>query len=346
MWLNAAKSVAQPHDKGVCMRHNATFVGVGLALLCSVAVFAQGAANQPYVAPAFDTYTPNIPGVVTGGTRVELITDQLNGTEGPVALPDGTLVFTEGGARRLTRIDKDGKLSTFLDNIQSGGLGFDQKGRMIANDNTQGKQGIYIVHPRGAETTLVDRKTQGFMGANDLVVDKKGGVYFTQPEQANVGYILPDRKGMKIVAENVTRPNGITLSPDEKILYVNDSRGEHLLAYDVQADGSVTNRRNFAKYDQINTSSAGGDVGPGLRYRVTSCADGLAVDKEGRVYNAGCNGIQVYSPQGRHLGTIPTARVVQNLAFAGQDKKTLYLVGRSAAWKIQMLSEGFKGRAK
>jgi gluconolactonase len=335
------------------MRHHATLVGVGLTLLCSVAVFAQGggaaqqgAANQPYVPPAFDTYTPNIPGVVTGGTRVELITDQLNGTEGPVTLTDGTLVFTEGGARRLTRIDKDGKLSTFLDNIQSGGLGFDPKGRMVANDNTQGKQGIYIVYPKGAETTLVDRKTQGFMGANDLVVDKKGGVYFTQPEQANVGYILPDGKGMKIVAENVTRPNGITLSPDEKILYVNDSRGEYLLAYDVQPDGSITNRRNFARYDQINTSAAGGDVGPGLRYRVTSCADGLVVDKEGRVYNAGCNGIQVYSPEGRHLGTIPTSRQVQNLAFAGPDKKTLYLVGRNAAWKIQTLTQGYQGRAK
>jgi gluconolactonase len=329
------------------MRHNATLVGVGLALLCSVAVFAQGAANQPYVPPAWDTYTPNIPGVVSAGTRVELITDQLKGTEGPVALPDGTLVFTEGGARRLTRIDKDGKLSTFHDNIQSGAIGFDQKGRMIANDNTPGKQGIYVVQPKGAEATLVDRKTQGFMQSNDLVVDKKGGVYFTQPEQANVGYILPDGKGMKIVAENITRPNGITMSPDEKILYVNDSRGEYLLAYDVQADGSVTNRRNFAKYDQINTSAGeGGDVGPGLRYKFTSCADGLAVDKEGRVFNAGCNGIQVYSPQGRHLGTIPTARQVQNLAFAGPDKKTLYLVGRSAAWKIQTLTQGYQGRAK
>jgi gluconolactonase len=328
------------------MRHRTIFLGAGLTWLCSVAAFGQGAAGQPYVPPAWDTYTPNIPGVVNGGTRVELIVDRLNGTEGPVAMPDGTLVFTEGGARRLTRIDKDGKLSTFLEGIQSGGLGFDPKGRLIANDNTPGKQGIYIVYPKGAETTLVDRKTQGFMGANDLVVDTKGGVYFTQPEQANVGYILPDGTSMKIVAENITRPNGITLSPDEKTLYVNDSRGEHLLAYDVQPDGSVTNRRNFARYHQINTSAAGGDVGPGLRYPVTSCADGLAVDKEGRVYNAGCNGIQVYSPKGQHLGTIPTARQVQNLAFAGADKKTLYLVGRNAAWKIQTLTQGHQGRAK
>jgi gluconolactonase len=193
---------------------------------------------------------------------------------------------------------------------------------------------------------LVDRKTPGFVQSNDIVVDKKGGVYFTQPEQANVGYIRPDGSGMKIVAENITRPNGITMSADEKILYVNDSRGEYLLAYDVQPDGSVTNRRNFTKYDQINASAAGGDVGPALRYKVTSCADGLAIDKEGRVYNAGCNGIQVYSPQGKHLGTIPTARQVQNLAFAGPDKKSLYLVGRGAAWKIETLTQGYMGRAK
>jgi gluconolactonase len=336
------------------MRQNATLLGIGLAVLWSVAVLAQGAPIQPaqgavnpaYVPPAWDTYTPSISGVVTGGTKVELITDQLNGTEGPVALPDGTLLFTQGGARQLTRIDKNGKLSTFLENIQSGGLGFDAKGRLIANDNTPGKQGIYIVYPKGAEKTLIDRKTQGFDQSNDIVVDKKGGVYFTQPEQANVGYISPDGNGMKIVAENITRPNGITMSADEKILYVNDSRGEYLLAYDVQPDGSVTNRRNFAKYHQINTSAAGGDVGPGLRYKVTSCADGMAIDKEGRVYNAGCNGIQVYSPQGKHLGTIPTARQIQNLAFAGPDKKTLYLVGRGAAWKIETLTQGYAGRAK
>lgn len=330
------------------MRPHLAFAAAAAVLLSHHPAFAQAAATPPapYVPPAFDTYTPNIPGVVTGGTRVELITDVLKGTEGPVALPDGTVAFTEGGARRLTRIDSKGALSTYVDNLQSGGLGFDQQGRLIANDNTQGKQGIYIVAPKGAEKALVDRKTPGFMGANDLVVDRKGGVYFTQPDQANVGYILPGGAGMKIVAEAITRPNGITLSPDDKTLYVNDSRGEYLLAYDVGPDGSVSNRRNFARYAQLNPFSEFGDTGPGLRYTVTSCADGLAVDEAGRVYNSGCNGIQVFSPQGRHLGTIPTSRVPQNLAFAGPDKKTLYIVGRGAAWKIQMQAQGYKGRAK
>src|SRR4029453_10663854 len=104
-------------------------------------------------------------------------TDQLNGTDGPAPVPDGR-------SRRLSRFDRDGKRSTFLENIQSGGLGFDPKGQLIANDNTPGKQGIYIVYPKGAEKTLVDQKTRGFMQSNDIVVDKKGGVYFTQPEQA------------------------------------------------------------------------------------------------------------------------------------------------------------------
>jgi len=328
------------------MRKEAALTVLGVAFLCSVAILAQGRGTPPYVPPGFDTYTPNIPGVVAAGTRVQLITDKLNGTEGPVGLPDGTIVFTEGGAKRLTRIDKDGNLSTFVDDIQSSGLGFDQKGRLIANNGAEGKQGIYVVYPKGAETTLVDRKTAGFEGANDLVIDKKGGVYFTQPGPGNVGYILPDGRGMKIVADKITRANGIMLSPDEKILYVNDSRGAYMLAYDVQPDGSVTNRRDFAKYDQLNPYSEFGDTGPGLQFSLTSCADGLVVDSEGRLYNSGCNGIQVYSPQGKHLGTIPTGRVINNLTFAGPDKKTLYLVGRGAAWKIQMLSQGYKGRAR
>ena len=79
---------------------------------------------------------------------------------------------------------------------------------------------------------------------------------------------------------------------------------------------------------------------------VASGADGLAVDNDGRVYAATTAGVQVFSPQGQHLGTIPLSRSPQNLAFAGADKKTLYVVGRGAAFKVPMLSQGFTGRAK
>jgi gluconolactonase len=126
--------------------------------------------------------------------------------------------------------------------------------------------------------------------------------------------------------------HGIQLSPDEKTLYSADSGGEHLIAFDVQPDGKLTNRRNFGKYMGLKSPE--------------SHADGIAVDSQGRVYVGIEPGVQVFSPKGDSLGLIPTSQRPQNLAFAGPDKKTLYLTGRSALFSVQMLSQGYSGRAK
>ena len=150
-----------------------------------------------------------------------------------------------------------------------------------------------------------------------------------------VYYIPPGGRAVK-AAEGIDNPNGILLSRDEKTLFINNTRGEYLLAYDVQADGKLANRRNFGRYEGVTKAATG----------VTSGADGLAIDNEGRVYAATSAGVQVFSPEGKHLGTIPVSRSPQNIAFAGPDKKTLYIVGRGAAWKVQMLTPGFLGRAK
>jgi gluconolactonase len=139
------------------------------------------------------------------------------------------------------------------------------------------------------------------------------------------------------VADGIARPNGIMLSRDEKVLYVNDTNGEHIVAFDVQADGSVINRRNFARYQGGSKNAAG---------VFTSGADGLAVDADGRVYAATAAGVEVFDVKGTHLGTIPVSRAPQNIAFAGKDKKTLYIVGRGSAFKVDLLAPGFKGRAK
>lgn len=322
------------------MRRNARFMVVTLALLCCVTVFGQGrGAQPPPEPPAIDTVAPNIPGVVAGGTKVQAIRDGFNGTEGPITLPDGSLIFTETAAKRLTKIDKDNHISTFLENVTSSGLGFDQKGRLIAVNGAAGHEGISVVYPKGAEAVLADRTSApGLNRANDLVVDRKGGVYYTDPDPQTVTYISPSGKIVK-VAEGITRPNGIMLSSDDKILYVNDIRGEYLLAYDVQPDGTLKNRRNFAKYEKTDPLTEG-------PFKLTSGADGLAIDSEGRIYIAGLDGVWVYSAKGEYLGTIPVSRKPQNLAFAGPDKKTLYIVGRGAAYKVQMLAQGFKGRAK
>lgn len=321
-------------------------VGAGCLLLTMGQIRGQGQAPAA-VPPATDTVAPNISGVVAGGTKVQVIGEGFEGTEGPIGMPDGSLIFTETAANRITRIDGDGKTSTFLEN-QNGpnGLAFDPQGRLYSVQTV--KMQVGIIYPPGSEKVLSD----GYEGTvyarpNDLTVDKKGGVYFSDaglnlnqnppppPMPLAVYYITPAGNTMR-VSEDATRPNGVLLSRDERILYVNDTNGEYLLAFDVQEDGTLRNRRNFAKYEGVTRTPQ----------RITSGADGMAIDSQGRVYACTQIGIQVFSPQGQHLGTIPVSRPPQNIAFAGPDKKTLYVVGRGAAYKIQMLSQGFLGRAK
>jgi gluconolactonase len=311
-------------------------VVVVMTALCASQVVAQGGrqggAPPP---PATDTEAPAIPGVVAAGTKVTVIKEGFQGTEGPITLPDGSLIFTETAASRITKIDKDNNVSTFLENSNgSNGLAFDSRGRLISVQTTTGQARIGVIYPKGSEATLTE-VPEG--RPNDLVVDKNGGVYFTVPgaDPPFVSYIAPNGTKSK-VAEGIENPNGIQLSRDEKTLYINNTRGEYLLAFDIRPDGTLANRRNFAKYEGVTKNETG----------VASGADGLAVDNDGRVYAATSAGVQVFSPEGKHLGTIPVSRSPQNLAFAGPDKKTLYLVGRGAAYKVQLLAQGFKGRAK
>jgi len=150
-----------------------------------------------------------------------------------------------------------------------------------------------------------------------------------------VYHITPGGELQRIAAD-IERPNGIQLSPDEKVLYVANTNGEHVLAYDIHADGSVGARRNFAQLQGIKQTETG----------ISSGADGLAVDANGRLYVASNIGIQVFNSKGEALGVIALPKQPQNLAFAGPDKRTLYVVGRGAAYKIPLLAAGYGGRAK
>jgi gluconolactonase len=139
------------------------------------------------------------------------------------------------------------------------------------------------------------------------------------------------------IAKDIERPNGIQLSPDEKALYVANTAGEYVFAYDVAEDGSISGKRNFAKLEGYRKTDNGS---------FSSGADGLAIDAKGRLYVASTSGIQVFSTAGEALGIIPLPKAPQNLAFAGKDKNTLYVVGRGAAYRIAVLTPGFAGRAK
>ena len=315
-----------------------------LFVLQSAPVFAQ--AGQPPPPTPTETTTPDIPGVVAAGTKVQLVAQGLRGTEGPIAAPDGSLLFTEQTASVITKVDAQGNRTSFLEKTNgANGVTFDSKGRLIATQPATKE--IAILTP--TRTVLASAfEGQPLTGPNDLIVDKKGGVYFTDPgpnpgpgvkvpRPPAVFYIRPDGKVIKI-ADGIARPNGVILSPDEKTLYVADTLGEAVIAFDVQPDGGVSNRRDFVKLAGVTKT----DIG------VRSGADGLAVDDSGRLFVATQVGVQVFSPQGRALGTIPIGVTggPQNLAFAGPDKKTLYVVGRGAMWKIATQTQGPKGRAK
>jgi len=321
------------------MARSVAFVLI-IAALVSATLSSQGQTAYPRLpAPPVksppDTTAPDIPGVVRGGTKVQLVRDLFHSTEGPIAMPDGSLLFTEqdAGDGRLVRIDKDDTISTFVDSTnRTIGLAYDPKGRLIGTQSNIPRVGVLAP----TRMTLAEEfEGVPLVAPNDLVADKKGGIYFTDPLGSRfrpipVGrtkpllfYIRPDGKLMK-ASEEVERPNGITLSPDEKILYA--ANGPTIAAFDVQPDGTLRNFRTFA-------TLVGGN------------ADSMCVDAAGRLYVA-AGGVQVFNPQGQHLGTIPTPLSPQAPAFAGADKKTLYVVGSGAVYKIAMIAQGVQGRAK
>ena len=322
----------------------ATVIGVSVVVL-STTLSSQGRGDeQPYprlpAAPVKsppDTIAPDIPGVVRGGTKVQLIRDLFHSTEGPIAMPDGSVLFTEqdAGDGQLVKIDKDDKVSVFLtDTNRTIGLAYDTKGRLI---------GVQSKIPRVAvlaptRMTLVEQVNGlPLVAPNDLVADKKGGIYFSDPLNSRfrptpasrtkqwIVYVRPDGKAMP-VSEDVERPNGVALSPDGSVFYASD--GPAIDALDVQPDGTLRNFRKFA-------TLKGGN------------ADSMSVDNDGRLYvGTGMAGVQVFSAKGEHLGTIPTPLGAQATAFAGPDKKTLYIVGGGAVWKVAMIAQGIQGRAK
>jgi gluconolactonase len=295
-----------------------------------------------------DTTAPNIPGVVAAGTKIQLIAKGLQGTEGPVAAPDGTLLFTEQNANRISKIDANGRVTPFLSNTNGTiGLAFDSHGRLIAAQTINPQ--IAVLLP--SRDVLADSfDGMPLLRPNDLTVDRRGGIYFsdpgptpmpgetrTLPRKPFVLYIRPEGDVVK-AAEDIERPNGVVLSTEEKILYVANTLGDAVLAFDVEPDGTLRHRRDFAKLDGVVKTDTGVRCG----------ADGMTIDSAGRLYVATRIGVQVFSPQGARLGTMPIGVPdgPQNLAFAGPDRKTLFILGRNAVWKIAMLSQGVKGRYK
>jgi gluconolactonase len=301
-----------------------------------------------------DVTVTAIPGVVAAGAKWTVAWQGTDNADGIVGTADGGLLFAQEQPNRVRKLDVNDAVSTFVEDTHgTGSLSLDAEGRLYAAQRTctdPGRNGAPCTEPTAIAIIfpLKDRKTlatgidgKGLGRINDLIVDRRGGVYFTS---GGAFYMNPQGK-VTTVGENL-RTNGIILSRDEKTLFI--TNGATIAALDVMPDGTTGNQREFGKLE------AGGS------------GDGLAIDADGRLYVTSNPGVQVLGADGKYLGLIPTPRGVISVAFAGRDKKTLYVVGSGALnadgteaitpqgvrnnaktiFRIPVLARGFAGRAK
>ena len=241
---------------------------------------------------------------------VEKIADGFRFTEGPAWSRDGFLVFSDIPANRLLKFVPGAGVTVYRE--------------------ASGERRVVRMAKDGAATVLAERfEGKRLNSPNDLVVRRDGHVYFTDPafgrrferdlDFHGVYHIAPDGR-IEAIARPATRPNGIALSPDGRILYVADSDARLIRAYDLDAAGSAANER-------IVVSA------------IEGVPDGLRADEQGNLYLA-AKQIYVFTPAGRPLRSIEIPQTPANLAFGGSDPATLYVTARSALYRVHV---GIKG---
>jgi gluconolactonase len=280
--------------------------------------------------------TDGIPGVVASGVSAELVQQGYVFTEGPLGTPDGGLYFTDlRTANRIYRLDPRGTISVFRENSEgTNGLAFTSKGELVGAEGVGKRISRIAADGKATELTRGDGD-KPLMAPNDLVVDAAGGIYFTDPgprplvpgRKAYVYYLPAGTSKAVGVDDGIVRPNGLILTLDGKTLIVADTVGDTLFAFDVQAAGKLTNKRPFARLRDI---AAGTESG----------ADGIALDREGRLYVTTFTGVQVFDKAGQYLGTIPVPRQPSNVAFSGAGKRTLFITAREGLYRIETLTAG------
>jgi gluconolactonase len=273
---------------------------------------------------------------LVGGAEVEKLAGGFQFTEGPVWVPEGYLLFSDIPANRIYKwVPGAGAPRVFREpSGHSNGLTLDREGRLLACEHDRR---VSRTEHDGTVVTLVDRyEGKRLNSPNDIVVKSDGAVYFTDPpyglpnqvegkELDFNGVFRFDPEGiLTLLDDTFERPNGLAFSPDESVLYVDDSHRGHIRAFDVREDGSLANGHVFAVLDR-----------PGAE----GVPDGMKVDVQGNVYCAGPGGVWVFDAAGKRLGTIEPPQVPANLAW-GDDLKTLYMTARTGLYRVRTQSGG------
>jgi gluconolactonase len=276
--------------------------------------------------PTFRRLVPMVDRVATGFTF----------TEGPIWRGDDLLFSDIPNSRtiRYRPLPEGPDITTFRHPTgNANGLTLDQQGRLLCCEHS-GRR-VSRVDSGGSVETVVDSyQGKRLNSPNDVVVRADGSIYFTDPPYGLRGgvegkelpfngvYQVDPHGDLQLLVDDFERPNGLAFSPDEETLYVDDSARGHIRAFDVAADGSVSNGRLFAELK--------GKPGEG------GVPDGMKVDQEGNVYCTGPNGIWIYDPAGRFLGRIVTPEVPANLAWGDADWRTLYITARTSLYRVRL----------
>jgi gluconolactonase len=270
--------------------------------------------------------------IVDGVAGVRLVSRQFSFTEGASVDRRGNVFFTDQPNNKIWEYDVKGRLSLFLDSAgRSNGMYFDPKGWLVTCADE--KDQLWAISPdKKIRVLLRDFGGQLFNGPNDLWIDARDGIYFTDPyyqrpywtrtkpdlDGEKVYYLAPGASQPRVAAADVVKPNGIVGTPDGKYLYVADIGAGKTYKYTIGADGMLTGRELF----------------------VSQGSDGMTLDERGDVYLTG-DGVTVYDPSGQQIAHIPVPeKWTANLCFGGRDKKTLFITASEGIYILRMRVKG------
>jgi len=271
-------------------------------------------------------------GVVAPGAKLEKLTGGFLFTEGPTCDTYGNVFFTDQPNDRILVWSADGKLSTFLQPAgRANGMSFDANGNLIACADEHNE--LWSIAPDNKVAVLARNFLGKYLnGPNDVWVAPNGGIYVSDPfyqrkwwnhttmalTNEEVFYLSPDRKTLKPVTHDLKKPNGITGTPDGKNLFVSDIGAGQTWRYDIQSDGSLTNKTFFCALG----------------------SDGMTIDVEGNLYLTG-RGVTVFDKAGKQIEHIDVPeKWSANVSFGGKDHKTLFITATASLYSITLRFKG------
>ena len=298
-----------------------------VTLLAVLMLGAVGVAKEKVVKEKSAKKVAKSKSLIAPGAEARKLAGDFKFTEGPAGDAVGDVYFSDIPNNRILKWSLDGRLSTFIENSGgANGLYFGKNGNLLACQAEARR--LVSISPAGKIAVLADQYNgKKFNSPNDLWIDPKGGVYFTDPRYGNregmeqdgehVYYLTPDCKGVLRVINDMVRPNGLIGTPNGRTLYVTDNGAGKTYSYKVNKDGTLTDKQPFAPEG----------------------ADGMTIDNKGNVYLA-TKVVAIYDKKGRKIEEIPVPEPPSNLTFAGADDSTLFITARTSLYGVDMLVKG------